>query len=168
VVDTNPKCVPNTHHGFPGQLEYEYAIGKDKPFFACVVTEKALEKRVKVSGTAVVETINGQKLKDFRASVLSKMVKLWEDSKDIKIAVGETLFQFSRREEITGWVRQGDEANLPALHYGKPGRISTRPGRMLPVGMEVLRESCERRETKGTRRQVPGRLCGYVGRAVRR
>lgn len=97
------------------QLEYEYALDKGKPLFACVMTDAALESRVKAHGTIAVETVNSQKLKDFRSFVLTKMVRFWEDSKDIKIAIGETLSQLSRREELTGWVRASQEANMPAL-----------------------------------------------------
>jgi hypothetical protein len=83
--------------------------------FACVVTDSALEGRVKGFGTSVIETVNPQKLKEFRALVLTKMVRFWEDSKDIKISIGETLSHFSRRDELTGWVRANQEANMPAL-----------------------------------------------------
>jgi uncharacterized protein DUF4062 len=97
------------------QLEYEYALGKGKPLFSCVVTDSAQERRVREFGTGVVETDNPQQLKEFRALVLSRMAKFWEDFKDIKIAVGETLAQFARRDDLIGWVRPIQEANMPAL-----------------------------------------------------
>lgn len=97
------------------QLEYEYAISKDKPLFSCVATEEALEERVKQYGSSVLETDNPKKLKEFRAEVLTKMVKFWSDEKDIKIAIGETMSHFSRREELSGWVRAEEEVNMPAL-----------------------------------------------------
>src|SRR5271157_72170 len=97
------------------QIEYEYALNEGKPLFACVMTDSALEDRVKTFGTRAMETVNQQKLTDFRALVLTKMVKFWEDSKDIKIAIGETLAHFARRDELTGWIRSNQEANMPAL-----------------------------------------------------
>lgn len=96
-------------------LEYEYALKKRKPLFACVVTDNALESRVREMGTKVIETDNPQKLKEFKSLVLTMLVKFWEDSKDIKIATGETLSQFARRDELTGWVRPNESANMPAL-----------------------------------------------------
>lgn len=105
---------PNTGKSYT-QLEYEYAVEKKKPLFACVIKEAALEVRVKEQGSSVIETDNPQKMKDFRALVLTRMVRFWEDEKDIKISVGETLAQFSRREDLTGWVRPSEQANLPAL-----------------------------------------------------
>jgi hypothetical protein len=97
------------------QLEYEYALSTGKPVFACVIKESALENRVKVQGTLAIETTNPQKLKEFRALVLTKMIKFWEDSKDIKIAISETLAQFAKRDDLTGWVRANQEADVPAL-----------------------------------------------------
>src|SRR2546422_1087724 len=38
-------------------LEYEYALNKNKPLFACVVKDSAQEKRVKDYGIAVIETV---------------------------------------------------------------------------------------------------------------
>lgn len=96
------------------QLEYEYAVSRNMPLFSCVITEKALDERLKKMGKAAIDA-HGEKLEAFRSLVLSKMVRFWDDSKDIKITVGDTLAQFSRREDIGGWVRQGSEADLPAL-----------------------------------------------------
>ena len=97
------------------QLEYEYAVSKNKPLFACVIEDTAIEKRAKVYGTTNLEMDNQQKLKQFRANVLSKMIKFWEDAKDIKITIGETLSYFARRDDLAGWVRVTEEANMPAL-----------------------------------------------------
>lgn len=97
------------------QLEYEYAVNQGKPLFACVITDSALNDRIKIQGKNAIETDNPQKLKDFRAIVLTKMVRFWEDSKDIKISIGETLAHFARRDDLLGWIRADQEANTPAL-----------------------------------------------------
>src|ERR1035437_3665263 len=81
------------------QLEYEYAISKAKPFFACVIKDPLSEARVKAKGPSVIETENPQKLKELRNQVLTKMCKFWEDHKDIKITIAETLAAFARRED---------------------------------------------------------------------
>lgn len=96
-------------------LEYEYAISKNKPAFACVIQESAIESRVKILGTLVIETENPRELKAFREFVLTKVVRFWEDVKDIKISIGETLSHISRREDLVGWVRASDQVNMPAL-----------------------------------------------------
>ncbi len=97
------------------QLEYEYALKKNKVLFTLVIDEDALEARVKEHGSNVLETDNSKKLREFRTLVLTKLVRFWEDSKDIKIAIGETLSQLSRRDDLSGWVRADQEANTPAL-----------------------------------------------------
>jgi acylphosphatase len=97
------------------QLEYEYALSRPKPLFACVITDTALEDRTKLNGRSVLELENPQKLKEFRSEVLTRMVKFWSDHKDIKIAVGETLSYFARRDELVGWVRANQDGNIPAI-----------------------------------------------------
>ncbi|MFW1433741.1 DUF4062 domain-containing protein [Vibrio parahaemolyticus] len=97
------------------QLEYEYALEQGKPIFACVITDASQEQRVKEFGSSALEVENPQKMKDFRQLVLSKVVKFWDDAKDIKIVTGETLSHLARRDDLKGWVRESEQANLPAL-----------------------------------------------------
>ena len=97
------------------QLEYEYAVSLGKPLFACVITDSALDNRVRSVGSSAMETTYSRELKVFRDLVLSKMVRFWDDFKDIKIAVGETLSTHARRDDLLGWVRASQEANMPAL-----------------------------------------------------
>jgi len=96
-------------------LEYEYALSCGKPAFACVIKEPALERRIKEQGSLAIEKENPQKLKAFREFVLTKVIKFWDDEKDIKISIGETLSHFSRREDLVGWIRASEQANMPAL-----------------------------------------------------
>jgi polyhydroxyalkanoate synthesis regulator phasin len=105
---------PKTHRSYI-HLEYEYALSQNKPLFACVIAEKAIEPRVKAEGMSVVEVEYPQELKAFRAEVLTKMSKFWEDTKDIKIAVTESLSHLARRENLVGWVRPNTQSNVPAL-----------------------------------------------------
>ncbi|AXC09463.1 hypothetical protein ACPOL_0076 [Acidisarcina polymorpha] len=104
---------PKTEKSYT-QLEYEYALESGKPLFACVVNEAAIEGRVKANGRSVIETENPQQLKQFRADVLTRVVKFWEDTKDIKIAIAEKLSDFARREDLVGWVRP-ENVNVGAL-----------------------------------------------------
>jgi hypothetical protein len=96
-------------------LEYEYAISQNKPLFACIISDHAIEARVKSEGIQTIEMENQQALKAFRTVVLTKMSKFWEDSKDIKITVTETLSHLARRENLIGWVRPNTQSNLPAI-----------------------------------------------------
>lgn len=96
------------------QLEYEYALDKGKPLFACVIKDAALESRVKKHGMEMLDK-HRKEWDAFRELVQSKLVEFWEDSKDIKIAIANKLGQLSRREDLVGWVRAHKEADLPAL-----------------------------------------------------
>lgn len=121
------------------QLEYEYAVSTDKPLFACVINESAIDGRVKVAGTSAIETMHGAKLADFRQLVLSKLCKFWDDAKDIKIAVTETMSNLARREELVGWVRASGQADLAALVNemtrlsNENAKLRTEAGRMQDV-----------------------------------
>ena len=96
-------------------LEYEYAVEKGKPLFAVVIDESVIEDRVKQFGTTVIETENSQTLREFRALVLSRLVRFWHDPRDIKLAILETLSEFERRPELAGWISGKDSVNGGAL-----------------------------------------------------
>jgi Domain of unknown function (DUF4062) len=97
------------------ELEYEDAVEKGKPLFACVVNPSAQELRIKQHGSRVIEQHEPKKLEAFRELVCSKMVRFWDDAKDVKISILETLSQFARRDDLKGWVRPSGEVNMPAL-----------------------------------------------------
>jgi len=86
------------------QLEYEYAIEREKPLFAVVIDEDHRKDRIKSLGELAVETENAPKLTMFRELVLSKLVRFWSDPKDIKLAIHETMAEFARRDELKGWL----------------------------------------------------------------
>ena len=96
-------------------LEYEYAISKGIPLFACVIKEETINARVKTEGKDILELENPQKFRVFREEVLTRMSKFWDDSKDIKITITETLSQLARRENLVGWIRPSTQSDLPAL-----------------------------------------------------
>ena len=96
-------------------LEYDYAVSKNKPLFACVIQNSAIEPRVKELGMDVLERKNPQKLEDFRTVVLSKMSGFWSDTRDIELEIIKALQTFSRREDLTGWVKGNEAVDTVAL-----------------------------------------------------
>lgn len=104
-------------------LEYDYAVESGKPTFALVVTEDGLDLLVKDRGKMVIEADNPQGLKNLRAHATGKLVRFWTDKKDIRIAIGETLSAFARRDELKGWVRPQDQTSVPLL-AGEVARLS--------------------------------------------
>lgn len=90
------------------ELEFDYALQEKKPLFAVVVTDSALEQKVKSGGTLLLERDNPKELALFRKKVLNNISSFFEDPKDIKLCVHETLADFATSRALKGWV-QADE-----------------------------------------------------------
>lgn len=90
------------------ELEYRYAMDTGKPLFSVVASEIALEGKT-------VETENIDKYKAFKDLVLSKICRHFDDPKDIKEAVHQTLSTFIEKYEFHGWI-SGKEATLQDVH----------------------------------------------------
>jgi hypothetical protein len=88
------------------ELEYEYAVERQKPLFATVMASKLLE---------ITSPDAAAPYAAFRALVEQKMVKYWCEAKDIELAIHETLSEFTQRPEIRGWVRAEDTTNMGAI-----------------------------------------------------
>lgn len=87
------------------QLEYEYAVEKGKPVFAAIMSEECLGAKVKAIGADALEQRHGPSLEQFRNTVKQRICRFFEDMKDIKIVVFQSLTQFVEKESIVGWVR---------------------------------------------------------------
>ena len=97
------------------ELEYDYAISTSKPIFAVVITEAAIEAKVKIDGMEAVETDCSKELKFFREKVLSRTSSFFSDTKDIKLAVHETMADYAKRLDFTGWVSGKDVVDTKPL-----------------------------------------------------
>jgi Domain of unknown function (DUF4062) len=86
------------------ELEFDYALSKGKPTFSVVITEAALEAKVQSGGTPFIETKNGNALETFRNRVLTYISSFFEDDKDIRLTVYESLADFAAKKELVGWV----------------------------------------------------------------
>lgn len=93
------------------ELEYNYALAQNKPLFAVIMKDEALDNKVKQSGRCVLESDNPQKLKDFKVKVLSYMSSFFEDYKDIKLAVHESVGKLQQENKLIGWVRADELLN---------------------------------------------------------
>ncbi len=104
-------------------LEYEFALSLRKPLFAVVITEEKLSKKVKKEDLNVIERENHKAFQEFKELAQSKTVRFWDDVKDIKIAIHETLNEYSRREELIGWI-PGNQGINGAELAEEIGRLS--------------------------------------------
>lgn len=89
------------------QLEYEYAISKDIPVFATVLSDSFI-KRKESSGSNpedISEHSNKYLYDEFKKLVMSKMVKIVDDCKDIKLAIHESLSELKEDYDFEGWTR---------------------------------------------------------------
>ncbi|MGG6440493.1 DUF4062 domain-containing protein [Saccharococcus caldoxylosilyticus] len=95
--------------------EYDYAGEIGKPRFAIVIKESALEEKVRQLGMWATERENFQKYQEFRDEVLSRISKFFSDTKDIKLAVYESLKEYEKREDLIGWVSAKELGNYQNL-----------------------------------------------------
>ena len=75
------------------QLEFEYAVEIKKPYFSVVITEKGLDEKVASHlKRNALEDKYQKELTEFKMQIMSSnVVREWDDKKDIKIAIHETL-----------------------------------------------------------------------------
>ncbi|MCX2946035.1 DUF4062 domain-containing protein [Rahnella perminowiae] len=97
------------------ELEYNYALDTKKPLFAVVINDEALNVKVKEYGLACNENENPKLLKEFRSKVLSYMSSFYDDVKDIKICVMESLPVIAQRESLSGWVSASEIPDTKSL-----------------------------------------------------
>ncbi|WP_180111076.1 MULTISPECIES: DUF4062 domain-containing protein [unclassified Acinetobacter] len=93
------------------ELEYNYALQQNKPLFAVVMKDVALQAKVKVDGSSILELENPAKLKDFKCKVTLYMCSFFEDHKDIKLAVHESIGQLEKENQVVGWIRADSVQN---------------------------------------------------------
>lgn len=105
------------------ELEYDYAVEQEKPLFSVVINEGALEAKVKEHGTGVMEKENPKQLKMFREKVLSNISSFFDDHKDIKLCVHESMSDFATNRELKGWV-SADEVTSTQPLLDEIGRLS--------------------------------------------
>ena len=90
------------------EIEYKYALEKGMPVFAVFITDKALNEKLAKLKKLAIEDKEPKKLEEFKKLVLSKICRPFDDLKDIKIAVHETLNKFSREYNLSGWISGND------------------------------------------------------------
>lgn len=98
------------------ELEYDYARTQGKPTFAVVITEDALETKVRLLGSEYMEKSEPKAFDQFRKKVLTNISSFFSDSKDIKLCVYESLSDLAANHNLKGWVSADDVEDTRALH----------------------------------------------------
>jgi len=102
-------------------LEYEYAMQSGKPVFAVILSDSFLKTKESVEvgnskKSQVQDYQENLKYKGFKELVMSKIIRLANDSKDIMLVIHTTLKEFLEEYDLIGWVRGDDtEANTSLL-----------------------------------------------------
>lgn len=97
------------------ELEYNYAVETGKPFFAVVLSDQWLNKKVKSNGKSVIEVTESKKYEDFKKSALTKISRIVNNENEVKLAILESLLDIQNRFELIGWVRGSDFPNVKEL-----------------------------------------------------
>jgi hypothetical protein len=90
------------------QLEYEYALERGKPVFAAVISEQYRETKVRNEGDKVMEAKHPDLYQSFLRTVKSRMCRFFDDKKDLKLIVHESIPEVTRDHQLAGWVRGSD------------------------------------------------------------
>ncbi|WP_082108811.1 DUF4062 domain-containing protein [Azospirillum thiophilum] len=98
------------------EIEFDYASQQGKPLFSVVISEEALEEKVKKFGSAVMEKDNPAPMKLFREKVLSNISSFFNDEKDIRLCVHESLADLRDNANIKGWVSVNELEDTRGLH----------------------------------------------------
>jgi len=94
------------------QLEYEYALQEQKPVFAAVMSNECIDAKVKSQGKDVLELQHPDLYDAFKKSVLTRVCRFFDDTKDLKLIVHESITGIMHDRTLSGWVR-GDEVLDP-------------------------------------------------------
>lgn len=89
------------------QLEYEYAVSQDIPVFATVLSDNFIKQKEDNSSNPddISEHDNKYLYDEFKKLVMSKMVKIVDDCKDIKVAIHESISELKEDYDFEGWTR---------------------------------------------------------------
>lgn len=97
------------------ELEYDYAVEKGLPLFALVLSDSAIDGKKIGLNDEHREINNCEKYGGFRAKVLSRISKLVEDCKDIKIGVLESIRNLEHRYTLQGWIRSSELKDIAPI-----------------------------------------------------
>lgn len=101
------------------QLEYEYALSKNIPIFAVVLSQSFLTDKINSLGlTNILEQIAPDKYQSFKSLVMSKIIREVDECKDIKIAIFSTLNEFMNEYDLIGWTRNITNKNIHCYSHG--------------------------------------------------
>jgi hypothetical protein len=97
------------------ELEYDYASLKGKPSFSVVITEAALDLKIRGGGSAFLEQVNPSGLALFRKKVLSNVSSFFSDTKDIRLCIYESMSDYVGNSSLKGWIAAEEIESIQIL-----------------------------------------------------
>lgn len=97
------------------ELEYNYALETGKPLFAVVINDAALDQKIQKEGASVIEKEHPAELKAFKEKVLSNMSSFFDDEKDIRLCVLESLPEIAATRSLNGWISGSEVPDTKSL-----------------------------------------------------
>lgn len=146
-------------------LEYEYALSKNMPVFAVVLSENFLTNKInsqKLRLSNVMEQKAPDKYQSFKSLVMSKIIREVDDCKDIKLAIHTTLNEFAKEYDLIGWIRSDNsisEVNIKKYSNSQLRSISNNFFYELMVRSYPLHSQ----DFLGRFSQIPNDLLCYEG-----
>ncbi|MCA2554059.1 MAG: DUF4062 domain-containing protein [Microcystis sp. M04BS1] len=102
------------------QIEYEYALSRNKACFAYVIHNDELGRRGQQDYEKFRETQNRAKLEEFRRTLMNgKLVDLWSNADQLKYSInvsltGTSLTDLLEEKKLRGWVKD-EKIDFPSL-----------------------------------------------------
>lgn len=130
------------------QVEYEHAIENGKPVFSLVISDDMIQKKYATLGRDATDDHRVQH-KVFKEIVLSKICRIVDDEKDIRIEITRVLSGYALDENMTGWIRANEFTRTQSLLSELQNTISQlreNPKSQAPT-LEELRSEFEARST---------------------
>jgi hypothetical protein len=97
------------------ELEYAHAMENHKPHFALVLSDSAIDDKVKILGGTAREQDHVVAYDDFRNVVRSKISRSVDDPKDVKLYTMEAIRHAEQRRQLIGWVRGNETVEVQPL-----------------------------------------------------
>ena len=121
------------------QLEYEYALSKDIPVFAVVLSDYFLTQKINSLGLKnATEQTSPNEYREFKSLVMSKIIREVNDCKDIIITIHSTLNEFIHNYNLVGWVR--NDSTNDAIQLLKDNNALMKENGLLNKEIQKLKE----------------------------
>lgn len=94
------------------ELEYRYALSKNMPVFAVVLSESYLVNKIHLLGlNRTIESELPDRYNHFKSIVMSKVIRYVDDYKDIKLAIHSTLNEIVNEYDFLNQNQSTDKKN---------------------------------------------------------